>query len=116
VEDEAALRFSVSKMLRKQGFSVIEAGDGSAAVDLVRCYKDSIELILLDLTVPGASTTEVVAEAQRIRPGIAIVLMSAYSRELAPHSVDVSQVRGFIRKPFQMRDLVQLLRDTLSAE
>jgi DNA-binding NtrC family response regulator len=110
------LRHAVSKMLRIHGFFVIEAGNGSAALDLVRSYRNSIEVILLDLTIPGAPSSEVVAEAQRIRPGVTVVLMSAYSRGMAPPSLNVPEVKGFIRKPFQMSDLVQLLRDTISAE
>ncbi len=39
VEDEDVLRLSVSKMLRKEGFTVIEAGDGSAAIDLLRDHE-----------------------------------------------------------------------------
>ena len=113
VEDEDMLRHALSKMLRKHGFSVIEAGNGSAALHLVRSYRNSIEVILLDLTLPGASSSEVVEEARRIRPGVTIVLMSAYNREMAPPS---TCLKGFIRKPFQMGDLVQLFRDTTSAE
>ena len=90
VEDEDMLRHALSKMLRKHGFSVIEAGNGSAALDLVRGYRNSIEVILLDLTLPGASSGEVVAEAQRIQPGVRIILMSAYSRGIwACSSCDV---------------------------
>jgi len=110
------LRHALSKMLRKHGFSVIEAGNGSAALDLVRSYRNSIEVILLDLTIPGAPSSEVVAEAQRIQPGVKVILMSAYSRGMAPAALNVPEVKGFIRKPFQTRDLVQLLRDTMSAE
>jgi Response regulator containing CheY-like receiver, AAA-type ATPase, and DNA-binding domains len=115
VEDEDMLRYAVSKMLRIHGFSVIEAGNGSAALDLVRSYRNSIEVILLDLTIPGAPSSEVVAESQRIRPGLTIVLMSAYSPEMVPHSLNVPEVKGFIRKPFRISDLVQLLRDNLSS-
>ncbi len=115
VEDEDMLRHALSKMLRKDGFSVIEAGNGNAALDLVRRYRNSIEVILLDLTIPGAPSSEVVEEAQRIRPGVAVVLMSAYGRGMAPPSLNVPEVKGFIRKPFEMRSLLQLLRDAISA-
>ena len=116
VEDEDMLRHAVSKMLRIHRYAVIEAGDGFAALDLVRSYRDKIEVILLDLTIPGAPSSEVVAEAQRIRPEVTVFLMSAYSRGMAPQSLNVPEVKGFIRKPFQMSDLVQLLRSTTSAE
>jgi len=113
VEDEEVLRLSVSKMLRKKGFSVVEAADGYSALDLFRARKNSIDVILLDMTIPGASSREVVLEAGKIRPDIRIVLTSAYSRSMAP-SLDVPQIKGFVRKPFQIDELVQLLRATLS--
>jgi two-component system cell cycle sensor histidine kinase/response regulator CckA len=116
VEDEDMLRLAISKMLRRHGFSVIEAANGSAALDLVRSYRNSIDVILLDLTIPGAPSSEVVAEAQRMRAGVTVVLMSAYSRGMVPPSLNVPHVKGFIRKPFQMSDLLQLLRDSISAE
>jgi CheY-like chemotaxis protein len=114
VEDEEVLRLSVSKMLRKKGFSVIEAGDGYSALDLFRAHKNRIDVILLDMTIPGASSREVIVEAGKIRPDIRIVLTSAYSRSMAVSSLDAPQIKGFVRKPFQIDELVQLLRATLS--
>jgi DNA-binding response OmpR family regulator len=116
VEDEDTLRLSVSKILRKKGFSVIEASDGRSAVNVLRDLKESIDLILLDMTIPGTSSLGVVQEARRIRPEAKIILTSAYSREIAMASIDGAQVRGYIRKPFRLADLVQMLRDTLSSE
>jgi CheY-like chemotaxis protein len=114
VEDEETLRMPVSKMLRMFGFSVIEAGNGSAAIDLLRNHSDNLDVILLDMTIPGASSREIIAEAQRLRSDAKVILMSAYSREMAADQLDAPQVRAFIRKPFQLSDLVQLLRNTLS--
>ncbi len=52
VEDEDALRLAVSKMLHKRGFSVVEASDGPAGVDLFRANEREIDVVLLDLTLP----------------------------------------------------------------
>jgi CheY-like chemotaxis protein len=57
VEDEATIRRPISKMLRAEGFSVIEAKDGSTALDLI--YKDNIDVLLLDVSLPGATSREV---------------------------------------------------------
>ena len=46
VEDEEMLLLAVSKMLRKKGYSVLEAADGTIAVDLLRRYKDDVVLII----------------------------------------------------------------------
>jgi two-component system, cell cycle sensor histidine kinase and response regulator CckA len=113
VEDEETLRLSVSNMLRKKGFSVVEAGDGSAAVDFLRAHKDNVDVMLLDMTIPGTSSREVLEEVGRTRPSVKVILTSAYSREMAAQSLDAVQVTGFIRKPFQFGELVQLLHETL---
>lgn len=117
VEDEETLRISVSKILRRNGFSVIETGDGSSAIEHLRAAKTSdIHVVLLDLTLPGASSLEVIEEARRARAGIKIVLMSAYSLEMAPLLVSAPELSGFIRKPFELVDLIQVLWDVLSKE
>jgi len=110
VEDEVPLRQAVVKMLCNSGFVVLEANDGSAAIDLLRANADKIDVILLDMTIPGASGAQVVAEAARTRPEIRVILTSAYSQEMLTAPLSASQVRGFIRKPFHVGDLVKTLR------
>jgi PAS domain S-box-containing protein len=115
VEDEDGLRLAVAKMLRKTGISVIEAGDGRAAIDLIRNRDRAIDVILLDMTIPGASSQEVFAEAQRVRPEAKVIVTTAYGREAAGASLEDPQVKGFIRKPYQFADLVQVLKSALAA-
>ena len=115
VEDEYPLRQAVTKMLRKAGFEVFEAADGSSAIDLFRANGSRIDAILLDMTIPGASSPEVVAEAAKVQPDIRVILTSAYSEEMITGPLREPQVRGFIRKPFQFDDLVKTLENTLSA-
>jgi DNA-binding NtrC family response regulator len=115
VEDEEGLRGAIAKMLRKKGLSVIEASDGWAAINLIRSRGEEIDLMLLDLTIPGASSPEVFTEAQRVRPEIKVILTTAYGREAAGNSFDAPQLKGYIRKPYQFADLVQLLGESLSS-
>jgi len=115
VEDEALLREAVSKLLRKKGFSVLEASDGSAAIDLIRARADEIDMVLLDVTLPGASSREILEQVGRVRSGIKVILTSAYSREAVSDMFTGLPVARFIRKPFQFTELVSLLQDALSA-
>jgi nitrogen-specific signal transduction histidine kinase/ActR/RegA family two-component response regulator len=115
VEDEEPLRLSIAKMLRKQGLFVIEAADGATAVNLFRNHQNKIDVVLLDVTLPGPPSSTVVAEAGHLRPGTKVLLMSAYSRETVGAVAAVPEVSGFIRKPFQLGDLVAVIRETLSA-
>jgi len=115
VEDEDLLRQAVVKMLHKTGSNVLEAANGSAAIDLLRADPGKIDIILLDMTLPGASSREVIAEAARDRPEVRVILTSAYSQEMMTPLMSSSLVRGFIRKPYELRTLVQTLRNTYSA-
>jgi CheY-like chemotaxis protein len=112
VEDEEKLRQALTKTLCRWGLKVFEAGSGSAAIDLLRSRGSEIDLILLDLTIPGSSSQEVLVEAQRARPDVKVVLTSAYSEEAAKALMGPA-IRRFIRKPFKVRDLEQTLQSVL---
>ena len=115
VEDEDPLRQAIAKMLRKKGFEVLEAANGGTAIDLLRANSDKIDAILLDMTIPGRSSGEVVAEASQVRPDSKVILTSAYSEEMVMATMSSPLIRGFIRKPFQLGDLLQTLRNVVSS-
>jgi CheY-like chemotaxis protein len=101
-------------MLRNHGYRVIEAIDGSSALELVRTHKDEIDFMLLDVTLPGVSSREVLEEARHRRPNLKVILTSAYSRETVDASFAGLRIERFIRKPFQIVELMGLLQDGLS--
>ena len=115
VEDEGNLRQPIVKMLRKSGFEVLEAADGTSAIDLLRANGARIDAVLLDMTIPGASSREVVEAAANVRPNIKVILTSAYSQEMIEGSMRAPQIRSFIRKPFQFGELLKMLRSSLSS-
>jgi DNA-binding NtrC family response regulator len=108
VEDENALRKPLSKMLSQQGFSVIEAGDGLAALDVIRKQSRAIDFLCLDTTLPGASAREVLEEAQRLRLEMKVIVTSAYAEEMAGVLLQ-GRIERFLRKPYGFDDLVQLI-------
>ena len=110
VEDEEMFRSAVAKMLRIKGMRVIEAGDGDAALQLVRDGAESISVVLLDITLPGATSREVFAETRRLRPQTKIVLTSAYTETAWERSDPRFEFDAFIRKPYHLQDLLALLR------
>ncbi len=113
VEDEHQLRLAIAKMLRKSGFGVAEAASGSDAIDVLRTRGREFALILLDLTIPGSSSQEVVAKASLVHPNVKVLLMSAYSDDVARSMIRSNLVCGFVRKPFRLMDLVQTVRSVL---
>jgi len=75
----------------------------------------SFALAIFIMTIPGASSQEIVAEAVKIKSEIRVILTSAYSREMIERSINAPQIHGFIRKPFLLGDLVEIIRNCLSS-
>ncbi|MBL8983587.1 MAG: response regulator [Gemmatimonadetes bacterium] len=100
-------------MLRKREVNVLQAADGDAALAMVEGgVPGGIDLILLDMTMPGRSGAET-ARAFRSR-GIAtpIVLTSGYSSEAVPTDV---ATQGFLQKPFQAGDLLRAIQEAIGS-
>jgi PAS domain S-box-containing protein len=110
IEDEEPLRLAVVKMLRIQGFIAIEAANGRAGVDLFRQGAADIDVVFLDLTLPGMSGREVFDELRRIKPGARVVITSAYSQSWAEANLGGLQDWLYIRKPYPLSELTALLR------
>jgi two-component system, cell cycle sensor histidine kinase and response regulator CckA len=102
----------VVKMLQKTGFTVIEASDGYAALQAIRSPQQHIDILLLDVTLPGAPSHDVFAQAQLLRPEMKLTITSAYSREMAAASL-AGTVENFIRKPYQLGELRDLVQQSL---
>jgi two-component system, cell cycle sensor histidine kinase and response regulator CckA len=115
VEDEAPLRSAVKRMLGKAGFTVLEAADGTEAVELLRSTASKIDLLFLDMTIPGCSSDEVLHETVESWPEVKVILTSAHSEEMVKGSLSASQIRGFVRKPFQLGTLLSTFRNALSS-
>jgi nitrogen-specific signal transduction histidine kinase len=109
VEDEDPLREASVKMLRRLGFTVIEAGDGSAALEAIRAHQSPIDFLFLDTTLPGTPSREVFEEARRLRPGIKVIITSAYSEDFAAASLQ-GRFERFLRKPYRLGHLANLIR------
>jgi two-component system cell cycle sensor histidine kinase/response regulator CckA len=71
-------------------------------------------VVLLDVTLPGPSSREIFEETRRIRPELKVILTSAYGKETVAGSFAGLPVERFIRKPFQLAELVAVLQDALA--
>jgi len=108
VEDEDPLRQAVVKMLRKKGLFVIEAQDGTTAIETIREHQNPIDFILLDITLPGAPSWEVFREARRLKPLARVIATSAYPEERANALLQGRPV-SFLRKPYRVADLTEII-------
>jgi CheY-like chemotaxis protein len=115
VEDEAPIRVAVEKMLSKAGFTVFAAADGMEAVRLLHDKGTRIDILFLDMTIPGCPSHEVLSKAVQHCPDVKVILTSAYGEEMVRTSLNEPQIYGFVRKPFQLGNVVSTLRDALSS-
>jgi CheY-like chemotaxis protein len=114
VEDEILLRRGVATMLEKRGFSVVEASDGSSALDVVRTRQGAIDVLILDISLPGTPSREVYEEARRLRPGLPVIVTSGSSQRTAAASL-AAEIRHFLRKPFTIAELLHLIGQVLAS-
>jgi PAS domain S-box-containing protein len=113
VEDEETLRLSVSQMLRNRGFTVLEAADGDTALNLIQSQGAEIGVLLLDLTLPGKSSLEVLEKLQKARPDAKVILTSAFEWENVEGRLRTLRHDNFIRKPYHLHELISLVRNAM---
>jgi two-component system, cell cycle sensor histidine kinase and response regulator CckA len=116
VEDEDAVRAMVCRVLERSGYEVIDAADGSRALDLAREARDRLALILSDVVMPGMSGREVVERlaAEDIRPSV--IYMSGYTRDEMIRKGLQEASFTFLPKPFLPAELLSIVAEELAAE
>ena len=113
VEDEAAVREAAKRMLRKYGFTVIEAKNGQDAIMLWEREHASVDLVLTDVVMPSMGGAELARILRQRHPGLKVVFMSGYTQgTLELSSLDESASR-FLPKPFTTDQLIGTLRELL---
>lgn len=110
VEDEAAIRLLIERILKRSGLRVLTADHGAEAIDLFRQHAEEITFAILDFTMPQMDGMKTLAELQRLRPDIKAVLTSGYDVENIHQRYAQEGFAAFIRKPFQVETLLTVAR------
>ena len=106
VDDDRLVRSVVVRVLRLQGYEVLEAGDAEAALTALGNYPGRVGAVLTDDRMPGMSGRELAAVVARVYPEVRIVLMSGESPH--PESEPLSEaVSAVLSKPFSLRGLLE---------
>jgi PAS domain S-box-containing protein len=105
VDDEEDVRAVTAHMLERLGCSVLQASDGREGVDVYRTRVQTIDAVLLDLTLPRLNGEQAFSEIRTIRPDARVILMSGYNDEQTMRRLTERGVAAFLRKPFSVADL-----------
>ena len=101
VDDEETVRAVSERMLRKMGFDVLPATNGSEALDIFRRGESHFSAVMLDLTMPHPDGNATFRELRRINPNIRVLLMSGFNEQDATLRFAGQGLSGFIQKPFE---------------
>jgi two-component system response regulator RegX3 len=110
VEDEESYREALAYMLRKEGFDVIEAADGTAG--LAEYDRTGADIVLLDLMMPGLPGTEVCRQL-RLRGPVPVIMVTARDSEIDKVVGLELGADDYVTKPFSHRELVARIRAVL---
>ena len=115
VEDEVNLRYLARQFLEKQGYRVIEAADGAAAMQIAVAHEGIIHLLLTDVIMPGMNGRELAQRILEIRPNTKVLYMSGYTENVIGRNGTLDAGIRLLQKPFTLRDLKNTVREVLNS-
>jgi len=114
VDDEAVNLEVTGDLLEILGYKVYNAGNGQEAVAVYMEKKDQIDLVILDMIMPGISGGETLELLREINPCLPILLSSGYSNNSQVEQLMKMGCKGFLQKPFHAEELSRKIREILS--
>ena len=113
VEDEPLIRAFIKQILGSYGYHVLEACDGTNAIDVTRDNSGLIQLLITDVLLPDISGTDVARQLRQLRPDLAVIFISGQAFEEMREAVSQVSPTGFLLKPFRAVDLLTKVRAIL---
>jgi two-component system cell cycle sensor histidine kinase/response regulator CckA len=105
VDDEAAVRRFASRVLQREGFSVVEACDGEEALELVQGQETYFAVVVSDIVMPRVNGVELLQALAVSHPDLPVILISGYATaELA--ELGIAAPCGILPKPFPAEQLL----------
>jgi len=116
VDDEEPIRALGQELLSEAGYTVLTAGDGKEALEVYRRHQEQISLVILDLIMPGMGGKVCLEELKRIDPHVRVLIASGYSAHGPTEETMQSGAKGFIGKPYNLRQILVAVRRALDSD
>jgi CheY-like chemotaxis protein len=111
IDDEEMVRRTATRMLELYGYRVIEGEGGVHGLEVFKAELDTIDLVLLDLSMPQKSGPEVLSEMRELDPEVKVILFTGYSTE----ATMPAEVAGILQKPFTPAEMATEVRAVLDS-
>ncbi|MGA2955536.1 MAG: response regulator [Thermodesulfobacteriota bacterium] len=113
VDDEEIIAEIMEKALTLAGYRVLLARGGEEAIEVYKKNQNDIDLVVLDMIMPGMNGGKVFNRLREINPGVKVILSSGYSIDGEASQIMARGCNGFIQKPFGIKELSQKIREVL---
>lgn len=113
IDDEPSIVIAARRMIESLGYNVTAFQNPLLALDHLRTHAREFDLVISDLTMPGANGIVVAEEARRIRPDIPIILTTGFAAELTETEIRKRGIQQLLLKPFTTQIIAQTLNKVL---
>lgn len=114
VDDEEQLRDIGKLQLERWGYRVITAASGEEALDLYQQHTEEINLVILDISMPGMGGHKALKELLKLNPGLKVIISSGYSLSGQLNDVQNNGAAGFIAKPFSAEEMLGKIKEVVN--
>jgi signal transduction histidine kinase/CheY-like chemotaxis protein len=116
VDDEEYIRDLGTRILERAGYAVITASNGREALVIYAREQSNIALVVLDLIMPQMEGKQCLEELLTINPHVKVIVSTGYSLDARERLHLGGLARGFVNKPYEVKQMVQAVREVLDAE
>ena len=116
VDDEPNVTELSSRMLTEANYIVITASNGKEAIDIYEKHQERIKLVIMDLNMPVMGGRQLLETLFKINPKVKAVIASGYAANGKAKEVSGIGAKGFIDKPFDIRELLEMVRKTIDED
>lgn len=113
IDDEEPIREAVKEILKMAGFNILTAKDGIEGLKIFQREKDTLSLVILDLTMPRLNGEEVFLQMHHIKPEVPVILASGYNEDEVTNRFAGKGLAAFIQKPFSHAILLAKVKQVL---
>lgn len=116
VDDEEFVQDLGKRILERSGYTVLISANGKEALDLYKKERDKISLVILDLIMPEMGGKQCLEELLKIEPKARVLIASGFAANRQTKEAMETGARGFVGKPYNLKEMLQTVRKVLDSE
>jgi CheY-like chemotaxis protein len=115
VEDEDQVRYLAGNMIRKMGFTVIEASNGVEALKVYQEHSAEIKLVITDIGMPIMDGYELIQRLKSLNTGLPIIVSSGFSEQIITSRTPRTDITAFVGKPYKLNQLREAINNVVES-